>query len=186
MTTQYQAFLGMGSSTGDRLGTLRSALRSLSQTPGIEIARASAVYATSPVGPASQEFFNAALQVCCSVEPQELLKILLGIEQAHGRERRIRWDDRSLDLDLLLMARSTQGACNLEWLELQSPALTLPHPRICERDFVLRPLADLSEDLRLKGYSIAHWLSHIDPADRSIRRRVCDARALLFSLRACP
>lgn len=169
MPDLYCAWLGIGASTGDRIATMRSACRALHQHPKVRLFAASSVYATSPVGPASQEFFNGALALHCELSPHELLTLLLEIEHQHGRVRTVHWGDRSLDLDLLLMRQDEHDA---PWLALQDQALELPHPRICERDFVLVPLLDLLPELKLQGKPARHWLDHINSESRTIRRRI--------------
>lgn len=101
--------------------------------------------------------------------PHELLELLLDIEAQHGRVRTIHWGDRSLDLDLLLMRKSEQGA---PWMEIEDEALTLPHPRICERDFVLRPLLDLLPQLQIQGQAARERIERIAPENRTIRRQL--------------
>lgn len=169
MPTAYCAWLGIGASTGERTKTMRSACKALDAHPKLTLTGTSGVYATSPVGPASQEFFNAALALRCELAPHELLALLLEIEHQHGRVRTIHWGDRSLDLDLLLMRKACPDAT---WIELQDSSLQLPHPRVCERDFVLTPLLDLLPELVLFGKPAQHWLDNIPPAQRTIRRRV--------------
>lgn len=168
-TTLYDAWLGIGASTGDRIKTMRSACQVLDAHPKLALTGRSSVYATSPVGPASQEFFNGVLALRSELGPHDLLSLLLDIEHQHGRVRTIHWGDRSLDLDLLLMREQSPGT---GWIELKDKTLTLPHPRLHERDFVLRPLLELLPDLQLKGRSGQFWLDHIDPDNRTIRRRL--------------
>lgn len=169
MPATYCAWLGIGASTGDRIATMRSACQALHAHPKLTLTGSSGVYATSPVGPASQEFFNAALALRCALSPAALLTLLLEIEHQHGRVRTIHWGDRSLDLDLLLMREDAKDA---DWIEQKDDTLELPHPRICERDFVLQPLLELLPDLRLQGMPASSWLDQMDPERRTIRRRL--------------
>jgi len=135
-----RAYVGLGSNLGDRMGALREALRRLAEAPGVESVRCSPVYETDPVGFTDQPpFLNACAEVATSLGPEELLATCLAIESAMGRERAERWGPRVVDLDLLLY----------EDLEVRTEALTLPHPRITDRAFVLVPLMDLDPDLRV-------------------------------------
>lgn len=173
---RYHAFVGMGASTGERLATLRSALRELISIEETQILKTSSVYATSPVGPASGEFFNAAVCLGTAQSPNALMRRLLEIETAHGRQRTVRWGDRSLDLDLLLMREGSS------WIDCKSESLELPHPRIRDRDFVLVPLGELGSDIRLQGHTPLQWLAKLPCEQLTIRRRVCDSAALQFLL----
>ncbi|MBE0595786.1 MAG: 2-amino-4-hydroxy-6-hydroxymethyldihydropteridine diphosphokinase [Desulfuromonadales bacterium] len=136
MTT---AFLGLGANLGDRLAALRGARAALNRLPGVRVVAASGLYETVPVGgPGGQDnYLNAVLQVQTRLPPRELLRHCLRIETVFGRQRQQRWGARTLDIDLLLVAD----------LVLQEPELTLPHPRLHLRPFVLVPLAELAPDL---------------------------------------
>jgi 2-amino-4-hydroxy-6-hydroxymethyldihydropteridine diphosphokinase len=129
------AFLALGSNLGDRRAHLSAALEALRQA-GVSVERVSSLYETRPVGgPAGQgDYLNACVQVRTQLEPLELLRLLLRIEESLGRVRRERFDPRSIDLDLLLY----------EDRVLADPELTLPHPRLHERLFVLIPLAEIA------------------------------------------
>ena len=123
---------------GDRRGTLESALADLHQQPAIEIAAVSSAWETSPVGPVAQaDFLNAAAELRTTLEPRRLLGILQSTESAHGRRRRERWGPRTLDLDLLLVGDR----------RLEEPGLTVPHPRLTQRRFVLEPLVEIAPEL---------------------------------------
>lgn len=107
----------------------------------------SKVYATSPVGPASREFYNAVIAVDILPQhgPEFVLKTLHEIEAKHGRTRKIRWEDRTLDLDIVCAWPSHLPPDPKTWLRHQSADLQIPHPRLLERDFVLIPLLELLE-----------------------------------------
>lgn len=127
----------MGSNLGDKAAQLRQALRQLERS-GIRIDQASPVYRTEPVDLVEQDWFlNQVVKVFAQEQPYELLQICQAIEQAQGRERRIPKGPRTLDLDLLLY----------DELVLTSDTLTLPHPRMHLRRFVLEPLAMLAPEL---------------------------------------
>jgi 2-amino-4-hydroxy-6-hydroxymethyldihydropteridine diphosphokinase len=128
-----RVFVGVGSNVGRRLIFLRRAARALSRLPGVKIICASPVYETSPVGPRQRNFLNAVLELRSSLEPEELLRQMKGIENVLGRRRRQRWGPREIDLDLIFFgSQRCRGA------------LTLPHPRWKERKFVVWPLADIA------------------------------------------
>lgn len=133
------ACIGLGSNLGDRAAHLRRALAALAATAGIEIVATSSVYETDPIGPPPQgPYLNAAATLRTTLAPRALLERLLAIEAAAGRVRGgERNAARTLDLDLLLY-----GA-----LHLDEPGLTLPHPRLHERAFVLEPLAEIAGEL---------------------------------------
>jgi 2-amino-4-hydroxy-6-hydroxymethyldihydropteridine diphosphokinase len=127
-----RAVVGFGANLGDRLLTMRTAVRVLSAATHVE--RTSHVYVTAPVGELRQpEFLNAAALVLYRGEAEQLLDMLLAIEVGLGRVRRERWGPRTIDLDLLWV----QG------LFLETPRLVLPHPHLKERAFAVIPLLEL-------------------------------------------
>lgn len=129
------AYLALGSNLGDRRGFLDAALRRLRAEPGLRLLAVSRYYETAPVGgPPQGLYLNAAAKIETTHTPQQLLALCRFIEKQHGRERRIPNGPRTLDLDLLLY----------DDLVLDSPELTLPHPRLHERAFVLLPLAEFA------------------------------------------
>lgn len=133
------AYLGLGSNLGDRLELLQRARALLEATGGILVSASSPLYQTTPVGgPEGQrDYLNAVLRIQTCLGPRALLERCLEIEALLGRTRQVRWDARSLDLDLLLFGQTI----------LAEPGLELPHPRMHLRRFVLAPLADLAPDL---------------------------------------
>lgn len=136
------AYVALGSNLGAREALLASAVRSLSALPGVSVLRASSWFDTAPVGgPRGQpRFLNGVVELDCSCEPEELLAGLLAIESEHGRARSVPNGPRTLDLDLLLFGDERRS----------SDPLTLPHPRMEEREFVLAPLAQLAGGRRLE------------------------------------
>ena len=136
MTEPVEAFVSLGSNLGDRELALRRAREALAATPGIELVAISAIYETDPIGPPPQgPYLNAAARIRTSLSPRALLDRLLEIENEAGRIRTSeRNTARSLDLDLLLY-----GA-----LCLEEPGLSIPHPRMHERAFVLEPLCEIA------------------------------------------
>lgn len=128
-------FLGLGTNLGDREANLRAALRMLRDVVRIEAV--SAVYESEPVGYRAQpDFWNLVVRAMTRLEPLALLEAVRGIERALGREPSFRNAPRVMDIDLLLY----------DDVELDLPELTLPHPRMLERAFVLKPLAELAPD----------------------------------------
>ncbi|MCC6875082.1 MAG: 2-amino-4-hydroxy-6-hydroxymethyldihydropteridine diphosphokinase [Sandaracinaceae bacterium] len=128
--------IGLGSNLGGRRSLLRAALALIGELG--EIIEISGLYETDPVGPPQPRYLNAAVALHCSLAPRPLLERLLAFERWLGRVRRERWGPRTVDLDLLLW----------DGPPLDEPGLTLPHPRIEERAFVLAPLRDVWPDPR--------------------------------------
>lgn len=138
----HRAFVALGSNLEDPQQQVLRALAELDGLPGTRVTAKSALYRTAPVGYDNQpDFINAAAEVSTTLEPLVLLRALLALETAHGRERPFPNAPRVLDLDLLLY----------DHLELHDPELTLPHPRLHERGFVLFPLADIAPELHVPG-----------------------------------
>jgi 2-amino-4-hydroxy-6-hydroxymethyldihydropteridine diphosphokinase len=134
MTTT--AYIALGSNEGDRHGYLRRAIEALVAIPGLEILRHSSVYETAPVGgpPGQGPYLNAVVAVGTTLTPSDLLTQLLAIETHLGRVRTVRDGARTIDLDLLLYGETI----------LDGSDLTVPHPRLHERLFVLEPLAEIA------------------------------------------
>jgi len=140
-----RAFVGLGSNLGEPGRQLDEAVDRLDRLPGTEVAACSPRYWTAPVGETDQpRFLNAVVALETALDAHALLAAMLGIENGLGRERRAgrRWGPRTIDLDLLLFGRES----------METPELTVPHPRMHERAFVLRPLADLAPDLIVPGH----------------------------------
>lgn len=137
------AYIGIGSNLGDRESTIRRALALLDAVRTTRVARVASLRETEPVGVLEQpRFLNTAAVLETALAPRELLEELLRIEGELGRTRDgARWGPRTLDLDLLLHGHAI----------LDEPGLTLPHPRLHERRFVLEPLAELDPSLEIPG-----------------------------------
>ncbi|MBU4176902.1 MAG: 2-amino-4-hydroxy-6-hydroxymethyldihydropteridine diphosphokinase [Desulfurivibrionaceae bacterium] len=134
MEKPQQAFIGLGSNLGDGQGNLLLAWQRLGETTGISLIRLSSPYRTEPVGMDTDHWFtNAVGEIATALSPAELLTAMLAIETELGRDRTLT-QDRVVDLDLLYYGD----------LMIQSPTLTVPHPRIAHRLFVLAPLAELA------------------------------------------
>jgi 2-amino-4-hydroxy-6-hydroxymethyldihydropteridine diphosphokinase len=144
-----RVFLGLGANLGDRETTLRTALAGLAGLPGTQVVRVSTIIETEPWGYAAQPcFLNAVAELRTELEPPVLLEHLQRLERAAGRVPGPRWGPRTLDLDLLLYGRRC-------W---RTPELTLPHPHLLERPFVVEPLAEIApeivEELRRAAVSL--------------------------------
>lgn len=136
------AYIGLGGNLGDRRANLDRALALLNASPGVRVRRVASVYETAPVGFTAQpRFLNTVAEVETDLAPADLLAVMQRIEAELGRVRTIRWGPRTIDLDLLLY----------DDLTLDDPALTIPHPRLAERAFVLVPLAELLPGYVLNG-----------------------------------
>lgn len=129
-----EAYVALGANLGDRDSSLTEAIRRLQADSELEVRRVSAAYETAPVGFTDQPaFLNMAVCLGTNLDPITLLRRLLAIEQEMGRVRDVRWGPRNIDLDLLVHGEAT----------LDTPELTLPHPRMGQRAFVLVPLSDV-------------------------------------------
>ena len=138
----HRAFIALGSNLQDPAAQVNSALREIAELPGTRLLRHSSLYRTAPVGYDNQpDFINAAAEVSTTLQPLALLRALLALEARHGRERPFANAPRVLDLDLLIYDGQV----------MQTPELTLPHPRLHERGFVLFPLAENAPDLEIPG-----------------------------------
>lgn len=138
------AYIGVGSNLGDRLGNLRKAKRLLSEKPGFEEIRTSPFYETEPVGgPAdSPKYLNGVWEIKTGLSPAEMLEALRDIENTFGRTREYADAPRTLDLDLLVWGD----------MVLDEGDLKLPHPRMHERFFVMKPFSDLAPQWVHPGY----------------------------------
>ena len=134
-----EVYIGLGSNMDGPHDQLDRALKSLTETHDIELLAVSGRYQTPPIGPSQPDYINAAAQLRTSLAPELLLDKLQLIEQQQNRVRTLRWGPRTLDLDILLYDNLV---CDTE-------RLTIPHPRMAERGFVLLPLADIHCDLAL-------------------------------------
>ena len=153
MNTMVQAALGLGGNMGDVPSALRRAIASLAAHPGIELVAASSLYRTPPWGPVAQPpFVNMAAIVRTRLSAHELLDLCLAVEMQEGRIRAERFGPRTLDIDILAFGDLT----------LADERLTLPHPRLLERAFVLVPLAEIAPDLVVGGMRIEETAALID------------------------
>ncbi|HYE36604.1 2-amino-4-hydroxy-6-hydroxymethyldihydropteridine diphosphokinase [Methylocaldum sp.] len=137
------AYIGLGANLGDPIEAIKSARLAINNVAGIRELAFSSLYRSTPLGPADQpDYVNAVMSVETTLRPLELLRELQAIETAHGRVRKgERWGARTLDLDLLLYGRE----------RIVSEVLTVPHPGIADREFVLYPLGEIAPDLDIPG-----------------------------------
>ena len=147
-----RAFIGLGGNLGDPALSMRQALSGLSEAPSTRIVKVSSLYRTPPWGKTDQpDFLNAAAEIATGLDPRAMLGLCLDTERRLKRVRAERWGPRLIDLDLLVHGDAT----------IDEPDLTLPHPRMLERAFVLVPLAEIAPDLRIAGATIAEHLSRL-------------------------
>jgi 2-amino-4-hydroxy-6-hydroxymethyldihydropteridine diphosphokinase len=146
------AFIGLGANLGDARSTLDAAFVALARLPQTELRAASSIYRSAPVDSSGPDYLNAVIRLDTALPPRELLAELQRIERLHGRERPYRNAPRTLDLDLLLYGVR----------RIDSPALTVPHPRMHERAFVLRPLDEIAPGLEIPGRGhVRDWLARV-------------------------
>ncbi len=138
-----RAYLGLGANLGDRETTIRRAVELLGEDGAVEVVAVSTLRETDPVGVVDQpRFLNGVAAVETRLTPRALLDRLLAVERELGRARTgPRFGPRTIDLDLLVYGDEV----------VDEPGLTVPHPRLAERGFVLEPLAELAPDLRVPG-----------------------------------
>ena len=137
MRDPVTAYVGLGANLGEPVRALRQALAGLGRLPATQLLAQSSFYRSAPVDAGGPDYINAVAALATALDAQELLAQLRALEQGAGRERPYRNAPRTLDLDLLLY-----GSARIE-----SPWLTVPHPRMRERAFVLRPLAEIAPQL---------------------------------------
>ncbi|MCT4593779.1 MAG: 2-amino-4-hydroxy-6-hydroxymethyldihydropteridine diphosphokinase [Anaeromicrobium sp.] len=148
-----KAYLGIGTNMGDKFKNIKDTLELLSENNRINITKVSSYYETEPVGYANQDWF---LNVVCEIEtnllPYPLLDYCAFIEQALKRERIIRWGPRIIDVDILLYEDFTST----------DEKLTLPHPRMIERNFVMIPLYEINNNLVINGEPIKNIIDRLN------------------------
>ena len=156
----HRAYVALGSNLTQPDAQVNQAFEAIARLPDTSLVVRSALYRSAPVGYADQpDFINAVARIETRLAPHDLLYALLGVELEFGRVREFRNAPRTLDLDLLLY----------DDLQFHEPGLTLPHPRMHERAFVLRPLLEIDPECAIPGRGQARdWLAQCD--DQSIVR----------------
>ncbi len=144
-----QAYIGLGANLGEVHATLKQAVRELEHAAGVTRLELSRFYRTAPIDSSGPDYINAVACVQTSLSAQELLATLQKLEAKHGRLRPYRNAPRTLDLDLLLYGTAV----------INDPNLIVPHPRMHERAFVLKPLSDLAPDLHLPQGALCDLLA---------------------------
>ncbi|MEO1590801.1 MAG: 2-amino-4-hydroxy-6-hydroxymethyldihydropteridine diphosphokinase [Cyanobacteria bacterium J06632_22] len=145
--------IALGSNLGDSAALLAEALERVNAIANTHVLTYSPIYRTAPVGPPQPDFLNCCALLSTTLLPAQLLQQLLGVETIMGRVRQTRWGPRHIDIDLLLYGNQV----------LTTQVLTLPHPRLHERAFVLVPLADIAPDWHhpQRQQSVRHMLSQV-------------------------
>ncbi|MET7298980.1 2-amino-4-hydroxy-6-hydroxymethyldihydropteridine diphosphokinase [Embleya sp. NPDC005575] len=153
LLTWSRVVLALGSNLGNRLETLQGAIDEIADTPGVSLLRVSPVYETDPVGgPEQGSYFNAVVEVRTLLTPDLILERGNSIEEAFQRVRVERWGPRTLDVDVIWFEHVVQD----------DPHLTLPHPRVHERSFVLAPWHDIDPEAEVPGHGrVADLLAQV-------------------------
>ena len=152
----HDVYLSLGSNLGDREENLNEAIKGVSLIPQVEISSISKIYETKPVGYLQQNnFLNIAVAIKAALEPLFLLEELHKIENSLKRTRDIHWGPRTIDIDILLYGDE----------KIDTPHLTVPHPRMFERAFVLIPLKDVYQGECINGTSINELIIQCNDRD---------------------
>ncbi|QBE64253.1 2-amino-4-hydroxy-6-hydroxymethyldihydropteridine diphosphokinase [Pseudoduganella lutea] len=140
-----EAFVAIGANLGDARANALDAVVRLRRVPGIAVTGVSSLYRTAPIDSSGDDYINAVARIDTTLDAQALLQALFAIEQEHGRERPYRNAPRTLDLDLLLYGADI----------IATPTLTVPHPRMTQRAFVLAPLLEIAPAITVPGLGAA-------------------------------
>ena len=152
-----KSYLGLGTNIDDRLNYLNQALKILNSHSDIKVSKKSKVYETKAWGYTEQaDFLNMCIEIETNLEPNDLLHVCQDVERKLNRERKIRWGPRTIDVDILFFND----------IILQEENLEIPHPRIKERAFVLIPLIDLNNKLKIDNVSIDEYLKSLTTEER--------------------
>ena len=158
------AYIGLGSNLENPVEQLHQALADIDKLPDTRLIARSSLYRSAPIGLLDQpDFVNAVAKIATKLTPQTLLQALLRVEHQHGRERTVRNAPRTLDLDVLLY----------DELQLHEHGLTVPHPQMHLRAFVLRPLLELAPDIVIPGVGQAQQALHA--CQDQVLERIADA-----------
>jgi 2-amino-4-hydroxy-6-hydroxymethyldihydropteridine diphosphokinase len=153
------AYIGLGSNLQNPQQQLLDAVNEMAIWPDVQALELSPLYRTAPIGPQDQpDFINAVARLRTCLSPSALLKALQGLEQKHGRVRQRHWGERTLDLDILLYGT----------MQIEQPELSVPHPQLAKRAFVILPLRDVAEaGLAIPGLGL---LSELPCPDDRVER----------------
>lgn len=156
---ENRAYLGLGSNMGDRVFYLKQAVLMLEGHPNIQVSQKSSFYTTAPVGYLEQEdFVNIVVEIQTTLDPIGLLGVCGEIEEELKRVRVIHWGPRTIDVDILWV----------EGYENNSDELTVPHPRMHERGFVMVPLGEINSSLVIKNKTVIDWCDTL--VDQEVRK----------------
>lgn len=148
----YRCYIGLGANLATPEQAITSALNALAQHPHISAVQCSSLYQSKPMGPQDQpDYTNAVATLQSELAPLDLLDLLQQIENQHGRVRNQHWGPRTLDLDILLLYQNNAP------LTIQTPRLSVPHPGLELREFVLIPLAEIAPTLDLPSGNSVQW-----------------------------
>ena len=162
--SEHIAYIGLGSNLEDPQSQLRRAFADIDKLPDTRVDARSSLYRSAPIGLLDQpDFVNAVAKIATKLTPQALLQALLHIEHQHGRERTVRNAPRTLDLDVLLY----------DELQLHEHGLTIPHPQMHRRAFVLQPLLEIAPDIGIPGVGQARQA--LQACQDQVLERIADA-----------
>lgn len=148
-----KVYLGLGSNIGDKKDYLERAIKLLTEHERIQMIKSSSYYETEPIGYTEQDLFlNIVIEIDTLLEPYDLLAYCNKIEEKLNRQRVVRWGPRTIDIDILLYDQHTSD----------EEQLMLPHPRMCERAFVMIPLYEIAKDIHINGVHIENLMQHLD------------------------
>ena len=153
------AYIGIGSNLGDAVAHVRQAIVALAQWPGTRLVSQSGLYRSAPLDASGDDFINAVVGIRTVFLPKELLSRLLHLESLSGRQRTFRNAPRVLDLDILLYGEK----------EIKSDVLTIPHPRLTQRAFVLIPLLQIAPDIVIPGKGMAQQYLEATSGQKVVR-----------------
>ena len=146
-------YLSLGANLGNRAETLRAAVQRIAAKDGVTLCAVSSLYETAPWGKTDQPaFLNIAVSLKTMLLPEAVLALTQTVETEMGRVRHERWGPRTIDIDIL----------HIEGVERHTPVLTLPHPYMTERAFVLVPMAEIAPGLVVKGRTVEQWRKSVD------------------------
>ncbi len=152
----FDAILGLGSNLGDKRANIARAIEHLTADGALRLVARSRDYRSAPWGKTDQDWFvNACISIATNLTPHDVLERCFEAERELRRVRQERWGPRTLDCDLLVYRD----------VVLNTPELTLPHPRITERAFVLVPMLDVAPNLKINDRSLSAWLNRLDESD---------------------